>query len=49
MPSGMQGAKHTTAEGGTRSFLAVQGPGVPAGGIQGVVMGTNLGFRYVGY
>jgi hypothetical protein len=31
MPSGMQGAKHTTAEGGIRSFLAVQGPGVSAG------------------
>ncbi|KAF8072531.1 hypothetical protein HT031_000191 [Scenedesmus sp. PABB004] len=31
MPSRMQGFKHSVLEGGVRNFLAVQGPGVPAG------------------
>jgi arylsulfatase A-like enzyme len=40
MPSGVQGTKHTTAEGGIRSFLAVQGPGVASGG--------NVCIQYMG-
>lgn len=31
MPSGMQGFKKSAEEGGIRNFLAVKGPGVPAG------------------
>jgi hypothetical protein len=31
MPSGMVGQKSTLFEGGIRNFLAVQGPGIPAG------------------
>lgn len=38
MPSGMMGFKHSNYEGGTRGFLGVAGPGVPAGVIDSTLL-----------
>ncbi|KAF8058413.1 hypothetical protein HT031_005537 [Scenedesmus sp. PABB004] len=38
MPSGAQGVKHSLGEGGILNFMAVTGPGVPAGAVDGTLL-----------
>lgn len=38
MPSGMQGFKKSVEEGGIRNYLAVKGPGIPAGVVDNTLL-----------
>lgn len=47
MPSGMQGFKKSAEEGGIRNFLAVKGPGVPAGVLDFTLTSIQVSCRCV--